>query len=72
MKFRNFVVFLFSIYEISFNLVVGQTTNVGKSDCTVLFNYIRGDNKDYASDCCLNGNNIIACDNEGYITYFNK
>jgi len=29
------------MYEISFYFVLGQMTNKGKSDCIVLFNYLK-------------------------------
>lgn len=67
MKFLIFVASLFLIYELSFNLVIGQTVNNEKSDCTKLYNFLKGNSEDYANSCC--GNNGVDCDNEGYITY---
>jgi len=69
MKFLNFITFLFSIYQTSFNLVKGQATDNRKSDCTKLYNYLYGDSKNYANKCCSEYG--IKCDNEGYITYVN-
>jgi len=70
MKFGNFIIFfLFSIREISFYLVRGQTNNKEKSDCTKLYNIINRDSKNYFNSCCEDDG--IECDNEGYITYFN-
>jgi len=60
MKFGLFVVFLFLVY-----LVVGQTLNNVKSDCTKLFNFLNGDSEEYFNNCC--DDNEIECDNEGYI-----
>jgi len=53
-------------------LVLGQTINKAKSDCTLLNNYLNGDSKDYANDCCSDVYNGIKCDDEGYITYISK
>jgi len=70
MKFENFKAFLFFLfYEISYNLVIGQTIGK-KSDCTKLYNFINGDSKNYSNNCCSESE--IKCDNEGYITSFNK
>ena len=65
MKFGNFVLFLFLIYETSFYLVTGKTSEE-KNDCTKLYNLVRGDNKVYSlTDCCLESG--VKCEN-GYIT----
>jgi len=70
MKFEGFVTFLLFLYiEISYNLVIGQAIK-NKSDCTKLYNFINGDSKNYYDNCCLESE--IECDNEGYITSFNK
>jgi len=65
MKFGNFVSFLFLIYETSFYLAKGQTTNGEINDCTILYNFVRGDNKVYKDECCSEYG--IVCEN-GYIT----
>jgi len=70
MKFGVFLPFLFLIYATSFYLVGGQTTNEGKSDCTVLYNFLNGDSKDYFNNCCTAAG--IKCDKEGYIIYYSK
>jgi len=49
--------------------VIGQTIGK-KSDCTKLYNFINGDSKNYSNNCCSESE--IKCDNEGYITSFNK
>jgi len=70
MKFRNFVLFLFLIYETFFYLVTGKT-NEEKNDCTKFFNFMLKDNKDYSSeDCCLKQGIRIHCE-DGYITIIN-
>jgi len=44
-----------------------------KSDCTLLYNFLRNDTEDYSNHCCLNKlNEMIKCDEEGYITSFNN
>jgi len=70
MKFGIFLAFLFLLYEVSFYLVSGQTTD-NKSDCTKLYNFLNGDDADYANKCCT-GTTGLYCDNEGFITYFNN
>jgi len=66
MKFGNFVPLLFLIYETSFYLVMGQTINEEKNDCTKLYNFLYGDNKLYSmEDCCSKLR--INC-YQGYIT----
>jgi len=70
MKFRIFITFLFVIYEISFYLVRGQTTDKEKSDCTLLYNFLKGDTKDYGNNCCKDPE--IQCFNDGYIQVFSK
>jgi len=70
MKFGIFLPFLFLIYETSFYLVKGQTSNEGKSDCTLLFNFLNGDSKDYSNDCCKVAG--ITCDKEGYIEHYSN
>jgi len=67
MKFINFVSFLLLIYEASFYLVIGQTINNEKNDCTKLYNFARKDNKVYAiGECCSEPG--IRCSDTGYIT----
>jgi len=71
MKFLRFIISLFLIYGVSFHLVKGQAnanTNE-KSDCTKLFNFLKGDSQDYANNCCVE-NKGITCDNDGYIKSF--
>jgi len=64
------LVFLFSVYETFYHLVIGQTINNEKSDCTKLYNFFKGDSNDYANRCCTeNSVYHIECDSEGYITY---
>jgi len=70
MKFGIFLTFLFLIYETSFYLVSGQT-NDNRSDCTKLYNFLKGDDVDYANNCCTNTPGLN-CDNEGFITTFNR
>jgi len=70
MKFLKFVTSLFLIYELSFYLVRGQRINNEKGDCTKLFNFLNGDSKDYANNCCLDTQEfILSCDDEGYIKH---
>jgi len=69
MKFGIFVTFLFIIFDTSFYTVIGQTTL--KSDCTILYNFINKDDKDYANDCC-SGNQGIECFDDGYIKTINE
>jgi len=64
MKIRQFFTFLFLMYGPFLYLVKGQ------SDCTILYNYIKGDSIDYSNKCCSDPG--INCDNEGYITKFSK
>jgi len=64
MKFGVFVTFLFLVFDTSFYMVIGQETI--KSDCTILYNFINNDDKDYGNDCCLNYQ-AIECDDNGYI-----
>jgi len=64
MKFGNFIILL---YLISFYLVIGETINEEKSDCSKLYNFINGDDKDYSNNCCSDTG--VKCDS-GYITYF--
>jgi len=70
MNFLKYIEYLFLIYGISFHLVVGQTNNEGKSDCTILYNFLNGDTEDYGNSCCSEDNIFIDCDDEGYITSF--
>jgi len=69
MKFLRFVVSLFLLFEISIYLVTCETVNNEKSDCTKLYNFLKGDSNDYADSCCLESG--IECE-EGYITTFTK
>jgi len=69
MKFLSFVAYLLLIFDTSFYLVIGQAVNNEKSDCTKLYNFLKGDTNDYANNCC--GSPGIQCD-KGYITFFNK
>jgi len=66
----GFITFLFLIYETSFYLVRGQTTNKVKSDCTLLYNFLKGDTKDYADNCCNDPE--IKCFDDGYIQVFSN
>jgi len=66
MKFGNLVSYLLLISF--FYLVIGQTTNEEKSDCTKILNFINGDSKDYANSCCSD-NTEIKCFDDGYIRY---
>jgi len=68
MKFGEFIPFLYLIYQSTFYLVIGQTVNNEKSDCTKLYNVINGDSKNYGNKCC--SNKLIKCNNEGYIKLF--
>jgi len=68
MKFALFVTFLFLVYEPFFYLVRGKTINKEKSDCTLFYNFVKGDSKDYADNCCEDSG--IECDEEGYIISF--
>ena len=68
MKFEYFILYLFLIYGAFFYLVAGQTVNEEKSDCTKLYNFMNGDNKDYGDSCCSDLG--IKCNN-GYITVIN-
>jgi len=72
MNFGNFITFLYLIYEISFNLVIGQAINNEKNDCTKLYNFLRGDSIDYSIESCCNNVPGVVCDDEGYITIFTK
>jgi len=67
MKFLRFVVSLFLILGTSIHLVICETSNSEKSDCTKLYNFLKGDSNDYADSCCLD--NGIECEG-GYITTF--
>jgi len=70
MKFGKFITFLFLIYEtFLFYFVMGQTTNGQKSDCTLIYNFLNNDTKNYSNTCCSYFDEII-CDNENFITYF--
>jgi len=62
MNFLKYIEYLFLIYGISFHLVVGQTNNEGKSDCTILYNFLNGDTEDYGNSCCSEDNIFIDCD----------
>jgi len=67
MKFSGFFSLLFIIFEITFIYSVkGQIFNREKTDCTKLYNFIIGNNKDYGNSCCSGHN--VECDAEGYIT----
>jgi len=69
MKFRILISLLFSIFEISFYLVKGQTAIEEGNDCTKLLNYEFQDTKNHTiSDCC--SEDRISCEN-GYITFLN-
>jgi len=68
MKFGGFIAFLFLIYETSFYLVTGKTTD--KSDCTKLYNFIKNDTEDYSNSCCSDP--AIFCDEDGHITFITK
>ena len=46
-----------------------QTTNGQKSDCTLIYNFLNNDTKNYSNTCCSYFDEII-CDNENFITYF--
>jgi len=70
MKFGEFIAFIFSLYEISFHLVIGQTVNIEKSDCTKFYNFLNGDSHNYSNSCCSKSG--IICDNEGYIKIISK
>jgi len=70
MRILRFEAYLFLIYETFFYLTIGQTINKEKSDCTILYNYINGDSKDYANICCSSFEYPVDCDDEGYITIF--
>jgi len=62
MKFEKFVVF--SFINSFFYLVLGQTNE--KTDCTILYNFINQDFKNYSNECCESIN--IECDEDEYIT----
>jgi len=66
MKFGEVLAFLLFIYESSYYLVIAQTINKEKSDCTKLYNFLIGDSKDYSNSCCSTA--IIECDKDNYIT----
>jgi len=68
MKFGNFLIFLFLIYTTSFYLVKGQANNGGKSDCTLLYNFINGDDVDYSNVCCSETKKVT-CDKNGNIIF---
>jgi len=58
------------MYETPSYFVKGKTLNGEKSDCTIFYNFINGDSKDYADSCCED--NGIECDEEKYIISFDK
>jgi len=68
MKYLKFVTFLFIIYETSFYLVKGQTSNKEKNDCTKLMNFINNDVLNYDDNRCCLHKSVIKCENE-YITF---
>jgi len=68
MKFGKFLTLLFLIYGTSFYLVRGQANNGAKSDCTLLYNFINGDDVDYSNVCC-SGTKKVTCDKDGHIIY---
>jgi len=90
---------LFLIYKTHFHLVVGQTINNEQNDCTKLYNYLKGNSKNFNEDfihkyfylkserledegkdisvlfgkyCCFEGGSILDCDEDWYITRFEK
>jgi len=69
MKFLISVALLFLIYETTFYLVLGQSINEEKTDCTKLLNYLNGDSEDYGNKCCLN-TSAIKCDEKYHIISF--
>jgi len=70
MNFLKFITSSFLIFETSFHLVIGQVINKEKSDCTILYNFLHGDSKDYSNKCCTSTEFFIDCDSEGHISAF--
>jgi len=74
MKLGKLVVLLFLICIKKIYVVIGQTINNVKSDCTILYNFVNGDSKDYSNLCCHfkeNKEHDEQCDNENYIKELN-
>jgi len=67
----NFRIFNILLFLISIQFVTGQKNNKEKNDCTKLYNYLKGDSKDYTSKSCCNDDGID-CDLEGHLLTFNR
>jgi len=66
MKFKSFAAFLFLIFEISFHLVIGQTTEED-SDCVKFYKFLFGSNNDFTNENCCNVSTVICDDDNKYI-----